>query len=124
MKEKEIDLFALRDLVLGMTVYHPNAEFSKVPVVLNGIRLNRRMEGYDVQVELLYPDGKLQWTDIAGMATIPEYSKKQGFVNYAYDIKDKLSKNRVISGVLVDTLADVVIELTKDVRGAKRWDYE
>lgn len=121
MKEKEIDLFELRDLVLGMTVYHPNAEFSKDPVVLNGIRFNRRVEGYDVQVELLYPDGKLQWTDISGMATIPEYSKKKDVVDYAYDIKDKLSKNRVISDVSVGTLADIVIELTKDVQGAKRW---
>lgn len=121
MKEKEIDLFDLRDLVLGRTVYHPNSGFSKDPVVLNGIRLNRRMEGYDVQVELLYPDGKLQWTDITGMATIPEYSKKKEAMDYAFEVKQKLSKEEEVSETSIRTLAGIVVELTRDVLSAKAW---
>lgn len=121
MKEKEIDLFELRDLVLGMTVYHPNARFGKNPVVLNGIRLNRRMEGYDVQVELLYPDGKLQWTGINGLSTAPEYHKKKDFMAYACDIKSKLANGDLIEDAKIKALVDIVTYLVADVQGAKGW---
>lgn len=77
MKEKEIDLFDLRDLFLGMTVYHPDACLGKSPVVLNGIRLCKRIDGTaDVQVELKYPDGKLYWTGLDGLANTPVYDYK------------------------------------------------
>lgn len=120
-EKKEIDLFELRDLVLGMTVYHPNAGGGKVPMVLNGIRLHKLDTGTCAQVELLYSDGNYMWADISGLSTIPEYGKKKDAMDYAYDIKEKLSHDRAISDVSIGTLADIVIALTKDVQGAKGW---
>lgn len=120
MKEKkDLEDFELDGLYLGRTVYHPSTGSSKYPVVLNGIR--RCCDTGVVQVEILYPDGYVQWVDIAGLSTIPEYYRKQDVLCRASVIIDSLNNSVEVSDVSIRELAELVVDLNRDVLSAKGW---